>query len=103
MNRASKTAVIGGLIALAAITTTASALGAQRARKPAPTATVTQASGALKINTGQAGSVVFINNVRHGTTTDKGELDLPRVRAGSYPMRVRTVGYAAWNGPVIIA
>jgi predicted Zn-dependent protease len=95
--------LICGLIALAAITMTASAHGAQRARKPAPTATVTQASGALKVITGQAGSVVFINNVRHGATTDKGELDLPRVRAGSYTMRVRTVGFNDWNGPVVIA
>jgi predicted Zn-dependent protease len=103
MNRASKTAVICGLITLVAITTAASALGAQRTRKPAPAAAPSQASGALKVITGQAGSVVFINNVRHGATGDKGELDLPRVRAGSYPMRVRTVGFNDWNGPVVIA
>jgi hypothetical protein len=62
-----------------------------------------RATGALKVITGQAGSVVFINNVRHGVTNDKGELDLPRVIAGSYSARVRTVGYSDWNGPVIIA
>ena len=62
-----------------------------------------RATGALKVITGQAGSVVFINNVRHGVTNDKGELDLPRVIAGSYAARVRTVGYSDWNGPVIIA
>src|SRR5436853_1463309 len=76
---------------------------AQRARKPSPqTNTPTPATGALKVITGQAGSVVFINNVRHGATNDKGELDLPRVRAGSYPVRVRTVGFSDWNGSVII-
>src|SRR5436305_1043899 len=76
---------------------------AQRARKPSPTANPqSQATGALKVITGQAGSVVFINNVRHGVTNDKGELDLPRVRAGSYPVRVRTVGFSDWNGSVII-
>ncbi|MEK6300219.1 MAG: tetratricopeptide repeat protein [Acidobacteriota bacterium] len=58
--------------------------------------------GVLKVITGQAGSVVFINNVRHGATNDKGELDLPRVKAGSYPVRVRTVGYIDWNGSVLI-
>ena len=77
---------------------------AQRARKPSPTANPqSQATGALKVITGQAGSVVFINNVRHGATNDKGELDLPRVRAGSYPVRVRTVAYEDWHGSVVIA
>jgi len=77
---------------------------AQRARKPSPSAnTPTQAAGALKVITGQAGSVVFINNVRHGATNDKGELDLPRVRVGSYPVRVRTVAYEDWHGSVVIA
>jgi Flp pilus assembly protein TadD len=62
-----------------------------------------RATGTLKVVTGQPGSVVFINNVRHGVTNDKGELDLPRAIAGSYPLRVRTVGFADWNGPVVIA
>ena len=75
---------------------------AQRTRKPSPAATATQATGALKVVTGQPGSVVFLNNVRHGATDDKGELELPRVRAGSYPARVRTVGFADWNGSVTI-
>lgn len=60
------------------------------------------ATGVLKVITGQPGSVVFINNVRHGVTSDKGELDLPRVKAGSYSARVRTVGFADWNGSVLI-
>lgn len=62
-----------------------------------------RATGALKVITGQAGSVVFINNVRHGVTGEAGALDLPRVKAGSYPVRVRTVGYADWKGAVVIA
>jgi predicted Zn-dependent protease len=81
------------------------ATGQQRRTKtpPADAATRgTHATGALKVNTGQSGSAVFINNVRHGTTNDKGELDLPHAMAGSYPARVRTVGYADWNGPVVI-
>lgn len=68
----------------------------QPATHPAPT-------GALKVITGQAGSVVFINNVRHGVTNDKGELDLPRIRVGSYPVRVRTVGYSDFHGRVVVA
>src|SRR4051794_20780081 len=61
-------------------------VAAQRGRKPSPSANHSMpAAGALKVITGQAGSVVFINHVRHGATNDKGELDLPRVRAGSYP------------------
>ncbi|HKP11330.1 MAG TPA: tetratricopeptide repeat protein [Blastocatellia bacterium] len=92
-----------GLTALLVFTAMAAEPTAQRARKPASATNATQATGALKVVTGQAGSVVFINNVRHGATSDKGELDLPRVRAGSYPVRVRTVGFADWNGSVVIA
>lgn len=77
---------------------------AQRARKPAGSANPTsRATGALKVITGQAGSVIFINTIRHGVTTDKGEVDLPRIHTGSYPVRVRTVGYTDWNGSVVIA
>jgi len=60
-------------------------------------------TGALKVITGRADSVVFINNARHGVTSDKGELDLPHVIAGSYPVRVRTAGYADWNIRVVVA
>jgi len=61
------------------------------------------ATGAIKIITGQAGSVVFINGVRHGSTNEKGELYLPHVRAGSYPLRVVTVGFEDWKGVAVIA
>jgi len=70
---------------------------AQHIRKPSPGAVASQATGALKVITSQAGSVVFINEVRHGATNDKGELDLPRVRAGSYAVRVRSVGFTDCN------
>lgn len=75
----------------------------QAQRKPATASATARATGALKVITGQAGSVVFINNVRHGTTNEKGELDLPRARAGSHTARVRTVGFNDWTGPVVIA
>ncbi len=93
---------IFSLLALLLVTAMAAGPVTQRARKTPPPSTATQATGALKVITGQAGSVVFINNVRHGATNDKGELDLPRVRAGSFPVRVRTVGFSDWNGSVII-
>jgi tetratricopeptide (TPR) repeat protein len=60
------------------------------------------ATGALRVITGNPGSVVFINNVRHGVTDETGALDLPRVKAGAYPVRVRTVGFADWKGSVVI-
>jgi len=72
----------------------------QKTRRPSA---ATASTGALKVITGQAGSVVFINNVRHGVTNDKGELELPRVLAGSYPVRVRTVGFVDGNGSVIVS
>jgi len=57
---------------------------AQRARKPAGSANPTsRATGALKVITGQAGSVIFINTIRHGVTTDKGEVDLPRIHTAA--------------------
>lgn len=65
-------------------------------------ARLTTATGALKVTTGHQGSVVFINGVRHGSTNDKGELDLPHVIAGSFPVSVRTTGYTDWNGTVVI-
>jgi len=67
----------------------------QRSRVPA--------AGALTVITGQSGSVVFINNVRHGVTNEKGELNLPRVLAGSYPVRVRTVGFVDGNTSVVVS
>jgi hypothetical protein len=67
-----------------------------------PPVTARARTGALKVITGHPESVVFINNVRHGATGENGELELPRVIAGSYPVRVRTVGYADWKGPTII-
>lgn len=80
--------------------------GSQQPRKrPSPassTARPTSAPGALKVTTGHPGSVVFINSVRHGVTNERGELDLPRVIAGSFPVSVRTTGYADWNGTVVV-
>ena len=79
--------------------------GAQKSRRPAPVASLasrTHAVGSLKVITEQSGSVVFINNVRHGATSEKGELDLPHVIVGSYPVRVRTTGYADWNASIVI-
>lgn len=80
--------------------------GSQQPRRhPSPassTARSTSATGALKVTTGHPGSVVFINNVRHGVTNERGELDLPRVIAGTYPVSVRTTGYADWNGSIVV-
>jgi len=79
----------------------------QKARRPAPQATSqirrTNITGSLRVITGQPGSVVFINGVRHGVTSEKGEMDLPHVIAGSYPARLRTIGYADWNGSIVVA
>jgi tetratricopeptide (TPR) repeat protein len=65
--------------------------------------TTPRATGALKVFTGHPESVVFINNIRHGATNEKGELDLPHVFAGNFIVRVRTVGYIDWSGSVVIA
>src|SRR5690242_20605552 len=70
--------------------------------RPTP-ATPARASGKVLVITGQPGSVVFINNVRHGVTDDKGELSLPRVMAGAYPVRVKTVGFADGKASLVVA
>src|ERR1044071_6884637 len=57
------------------------------------------AAASLKIVTGQPGSVVFINDVRHGTTSEQSELEL-KLKPGSYTVRVRTVGFSDWKGSV---
>jgi predicted Zn-dependent protease len=59
-------------------------------------------SGGLVISTGQPSSVVFINNVRHGIADANGELRLSRVIAGTFPVRVRSVGFVDWTGTVTI-
>jgi hypothetical protein len=59
-------------------------------------------AGSLKVITGQPGSIVYINNVRHGSANETGDLDLPRVRAGVFPVRVRSVGFVDWTGSVTI-
>jgi Tfp pilus assembly protein PilF len=78
----------------------------QKARRQTPQSSTqikrASATGSLKVIAGLPGAVVFINNVRHGVTGDNGELDLPHVRAGSYPGRIRTVGYIDWTGPVVV-
>lgn len=90
------------MLAIAVAQTTAQPQTTGRASGGIP-ATGRARTGALKVITGHPDSVVFVNNVRHGTTRENGEVDLPRVRAGSYPVRVRTVGYADWKGSTIIA
>ena len=55
----------------------------------------------LKVITGKPGSVVFINSVRHGTTNEESALEL-KIKAGSYTVRVRTVGFSDWKGSVVL-
>ncbi|MBI3652424.1 MAG: tetratricopeptide repeat protein [Acidobacteria bacterium] len=61
-----------------------------------------RAYGALIVTTGQAGSVVFINNIRHGVTNEQGTVAIKRVWAGAFAARVRAVGFADWHGKVVI-
>jgi predicted Zn-dependent protease len=88
------------LIVLSVLAVTTANAEEQQNRRP--TSPAARRTGGLKLITGQAGSVLFINNVRHGVTNDKGELDLPRVFAGAFPVRVRSVGFADWTGSIII-
>src|SRR5437879_3118255 len=74
-----------------------------RAPQPGTATRPSSATGALKVTTGHPGSVVFINNVRHGVTKENGELDLARVFTGSYPVTVKTTGYVDWHGSAVIA
>jgi Tfp pilus assembly protein PilF len=71
-------------------------------KKSRATALRIRPGGALTIATGHPGSVVFINNVRHGVAGENGELKLSRVIAGRFPVRVRSTGFIDWNGTVTI-
>jgi hypothetical protein len=76
---------------------------AQRKKAPAGRAlTPGRSYGSLKVTTGQAGSVIFINNIRHGVTSDTGTAEIKRVWVGSFPVRVRSTGFTDWQGKVII-
>lgn len=69
----------------------------------AQTRTAVRKTGSLKVITGHPGSVVFINNVRHGVTGEDGILDLKQVWTGSFPVRVRTLGFLDWSGRTVVA
>src|SRR5262245_26695819 len=56
-------------------------------------------ASSLKVITGHPGSVVFIDEVRHGSTDETGALEL-KLRAGSHVVRVRTVGFEDRKLPV---
>jgi Tfp pilus assembly protein PilF len=58
--------------------------------------------GSLKVTTGQPGSVIFLNNIRHGVTGDNGTAEIKRVWTGAFPVRVRSTGFSDWHGKVII-
>ena len=101
-NRLSATTCLIVLLTCAVLQTKAQPQKNRKSSIGKPPAGARVRTGALKVITGRADAVVFINNVRHGVTSDKGELDLPHVIAGSYPVRVRTAGYADWNGRVVV-
>jgi len=101
-NRLTATACLIAVLTCAAAGTKAEAQKNRKSSIVKPPVTARVRTGALKVITGRADSVVFINNVRHGVTSDKGELDLPHVIAGSYPVRVRTSGYADSNIRVVV-
>jgi Tfp pilus assembly protein PilF len=78
---------------------------AEAQRKKAPSsraAAPTRAYGSLKVTTGQPGSVIFINNIRHGVTNESGIAEIKRVWTGSFTARVRSVGFSDWQGKVLI-
>jgi predicted Zn-dependent protease len=81
----------------------ASEAGAQRKKAPTGRAlTPGRSYGSLKVTTGQAGSVIFINNIRHGVTNETGTAEIKRVWVGSFPVRVRSTGFTDWQGKVVI-
>lgn len=58
--------------------------------------------GGLRVVTGKPDSVVYLVNVRQGITTEAGVLDLPRLKAGTYFLKVRTRGCIDWRGTVVV-
>lgn len=60
-------------------------------------------AGSLRVITGRPGSIVFINEVRRGATNDAGVFEIATIRAGSYRVRIRSVGFVDWVGSATIA
>jgi tetratricopeptide (TPR) repeat protein len=60
------------------------------------------ATGTLRLVSERPGSVVFVNEIKHGTTDDQGLLEL-KIKPGSYGVRVRTVGYVDWRSRAVVA
>jgi tetratricopeptide (TPR) repeat protein len=82
-----------------------SAGDAEAQGKKAPSArslTPGRSYGSIKVTTGQPGSVIFINNIRHGVTNESGIAEIKRVWTGSFPVRVRSTGFSDWQGRVLI-
>ena len=59
--------------------------------------------GGLRVVTGKPNSAVYLVNVRQGVTNDADVLDLPRLKAGKYSLKVRTRGCIDWRGSVVVA
>jgi hypothetical protein len=76
---------------------------AQRKKAPAAGALAPGRSyGSVKVTTGQAGSVIFINNIRHGVTNEAGIAEIKRLWTGAFPVRVRSAGFSDWQGRILI-
>lgn len=73
-----------------------------QSRRTSVPSTRSVGTGSLTVTTGLPDSVVWINNVRHGNTDGSGKLTLTHVRAGGFPVRVRTLGFEDWHGRVLI-
>lgn len=94
-----------GAIFLFAVLLFYSVSAAQPQQKKAPAnraLTPGRSYGSLKVTTGQGGSVIFINNIRHAVTIESGTAEIKRVWTGSFPVRVRTPGFSDWQGKVFI-
>ena len=60
-----------------------------------------ESAGASLTVTTRPDSVIFINNVRHGRTDESGVFEV-KLKAGSYAVRVRAVGFSDWKAPVVL-
>lgn len=91
MNKRCKLIAVGGLIALALLNATTSA---QRAPRP----TIT--TPALTINS-EPNAIVWLDEIRRGTTDASGKLAIANVTSGRHTLRVRANGFKEVTVPLL--
>jgi tetratricopeptide (TPR) repeat protein len=87
----SRTKLLSVLLLLVAFLSHPSHAGAQQ-RRPKKQPTASSATRSLTIRT-EANAIIWLDEIRHGTTDAEGQLRIEKVAAGRHTLRVRAPGF----------